>query len=402
MSSAEQWIVPCLRMPKNLRTARVELVVGRRRSSRSSLPLVSFQWSQILRASSVSRFDLGEAVRPGELQGPLADEQAVVGPLHHQPGDGRGVHDVPERGDGAAAVGRAVHDGGVELDDALLVGDAAVADGVVGRVGLDDRDALDRRVERVGAGLDQLHRLLDGLQAVGAGDDHGPPRPDRPRAARPRAAAAPRPAAAAADRNARRFTLSDIGSIPRRVGIAARSVRAGAGSRRVGPIGTTRPPIRRGERRSRVGRELGLADPAIVRLSMPPSPAIAGVRSARRRAARSPRDADRTQRPMAARAERSWKTRYRLGRAWPGSRPWPLVAASRSPVAGCSSFHRDDGGELPAEDPRRAPTRTSATSPTASSPRRSCYDDDAAEGRGGPRSWSRSSRRARSRSRPGP
>jgi len=122
---------------------------------------------------------LGEAVHLGEPERPLADEQAVIGPLHDQPGDGGGVHDVPDRGDRASSVGRAVHDGGIEFDDAFLVRDAAVADGPVLRIGLDDRDAGDRRVERVGAGLEQLHRLLDGPQAVGAGDDDGSSRADR-------------------------------------------------------------------------------------------------------------------------------------------------------------------------------------------------------------------------------
>ena len=150
MSSAEQWIVPCLRMPKNSRTTGSSSSSGGGTQS-SSLPLVSFQWSQIFRESSVSRFSSGKPCALANLRAPFADEQAVVGPLHHQPGDGRGVHDVPDRGDRAAAVGRPVHDGGVELDDAFLVGDAAVADGLVVRVGLDDRDPGDRRVERVGA-----------------------------------------------------------------------------------------------------------------------------------------------------------------------------------------------------------------------------------------------------------
>ena len=207
MSSAEQWIVPCSRMPKNSRTTGSSSSSGGAIQS-LSLPLVSFQWSQILRASSVSRLTSGKPWRARELQGALADEQAVVGALHHDPGDGRGVHDVAERGDRAAAVGRAVHHGGVELDDAFLVGDAAVADGVVVGVGLDDRDAFDRGVERVGAGLDQLHGLLDRAQAVGAGDDDGAVRPDG------RAGAAPIEAApsvaALTDRNVRRFKLSGM------------------------------------------------------------------------------------------------------------------------------------------------------------------------------------------------
>ena len=93
--------------------------------------------------------DLGEAVRAGEPQRPLADQQAMPGALHDQPGDGRRVHDVADRGHRAAAVGRPVHDGGVQLDDAVLIGQTAQAHRVVLGIGLDDRHPLDRRVERV-------------------------------------------------------------------------------------------------------------------------------------------------------------------------------------------------------------------------------------------------------------
>jgi hypothetical protein len=49
---------------------------------------------------------------------------------------------------------------------------------VIAGIGLDDRNPFDGGVERVRARPDQLHGLLDRLQAVGAGDDHGPVRPD--------------------------------------------------------------------------------------------------------------------------------------------------------------------------------------------------------------------------------
>ena len=67
-------------------------------------------------------------------------------------------------------MGRPVHHRGVELDHPFLVGNAAKADGAVGWVGLDDRDARDRGVKRVGPGPEQLHRLLDGSQAIVAGN----------------------------------------------------------------------------------------------------------------------------------------------------------------------------------------------------------------------------------------
>ena len=94
--------------------------------SQSSLgSRVSFQWSQICRASSVSRLTSGKPCARANRSAPCADEQAMAAPLHDQPGDGRRVHDVADRGHRAAAVGRPVHDGGIELDDAVLVGQSA-------------------------------------------------------------------------------------------------------------------------------------------------------------------------------------------------------------------------------------------------------------------------------------
>ena len=118
-------------------------------------------------------------MKPRELERPFADKQAVVGPLHHQPGDGGGMDDVSERGHAASGVGRPVHHGGVELDDPFLVGQPAETHRVVGRIGLDDRHAFDRGVHRVVAGVHQLDRLGHGFQAVGARDRDRPAVSDR-------------------------------------------------------------------------------------------------------------------------------------------------------------------------------------------------------------------------------
>ena len=132
--------------------------------SQSSLgSWVSFQWSQISRASSVSRLISGKPCAAGEPQRPLADQEAVPGALHHQSSDRGGMHDVADRGHRAAAVGRSVHDGGVELDDSVFIGEAAVAHRVVLGIGLDDRHPLDRRVQGVVPLLDQLHGFCDRL-----------------------------------------------------------------------------------------------------------------------------------------------------------------------------------------------------------------------------------------------
>ena len=88
------------------------------------------------------------------------------------------MHDVAQAGHAGAAVGRAVHDRGVQLDDPVLVGRAPEADAMIVRVGLDDGHAGDRRVHRVGPLLDHLHGDLDRLE-VAAGDDDGTLRADR-------------------------------------------------------------------------------------------------------------------------------------------------------------------------------------------------------------------------------
>ena len=85
----------------------------------------------------------GEPERDGEFLGALTDEHDVVGSAEDFEGYGRGRLDVLEAGDSAGFVCGAVHDGGVELDDAPLVGQAAVAHGHVVWVFLDDSDAFD-------------------------------------------------------------------------------------------------------------------------------------------------------------------------------------------------------------------------------------------------------------------
>jgi hypothetical protein len=122
--------------------------------------------------------DLGESLFLGEFQGVVADDQDVTRLLHHGPGDGRRMQDIAQGGHASAAVGRPVHDGGVELDDPVLVGRAPEADAVIVRVGLDDGHARDRRVEGVGPLLDQLHGNLDRLE-IAAGDDDRTLRPRR-------------------------------------------------------------------------------------------------------------------------------------------------------------------------------------------------------------------------------
>ena len=114
---------------------------------------------------------VGEAVGGREAAGPCADEEDAVGLVHDEPGDLRRRLDAGQGRDGARAHRPAVHDGGVQLDDALLVRDAAVADSHVVRIELGDVDAGDGGVERVLPLDEGLACHLRGLEAVGGGDD---------------------------------------------------------------------------------------------------------------------------------------------------------------------------------------------------------------------------------------
>ena len=113
---------------------------------------------------------LFEAAGAGEAEGAFAGQHDVVGLLHDEAGDFGGRLDVAEGGHGAGAARGAVHDAGVEFDHAFFVGQAAVADGVIFGIFLDDVDAGDHGVQRVAAAAG-FHGALAGAQAVGAGDD---------------------------------------------------------------------------------------------------------------------------------------------------------------------------------------------------------------------------------------
>ncbi len=64
-----------------------------------------------------------------------------------------------------------VHDAGVQLDFSLFVGEAAVANGILVGIVLDDRDGSHHGVERVAAFFEDVHALIEGVEPVGAGDD---------------------------------------------------------------------------------------------------------------------------------------------------------------------------------------------------------------------------------------
>ena len=99
----------------------------------------------MLRSSSI----LKPSCRANVLRA-LADEQVVIGLVHHRLGhQRRGAHAL-EAGHAAGALLGPVHAAGVELHDAVGVGQAAVADAGLLGVELDDVHAGDHRVEHVG------------------------------------------------------------------------------------------------------------------------------------------------------------------------------------------------------------------------------------------------------------
>src|SRR5207302_1876120 len=76
--------------------------------------------------------------------------------------------DPLQRAHGAGALAGSVHARGIELDHAVSVGQAPVANGIVVGVELLDLHALDHRVERIGALHEHVERLLHRAEPVRA------------------------------------------------------------------------------------------------------------------------------------------------------------------------------------------------------------------------------------------
>lgn len=104
----------------------------------------------------------------------LADEHDVIGASEHFQSNGRGCLDILETCDRPGFVGWAVHDGGIELDDAPLVGQPAEADGHVIGVFLDDSDARDDGFGGVPALVHEIPGFGDCSDAVAGSDANGP------------------------------------------------------------------------------------------------------------------------------------------------------------------------------------------------------------------------------------
>ena len=134
-----------------------------------------------------------EPLVQGEAPGAVADEHHVGRDLHHPAGHGDRMGDPLQGGDAPGPLPLSVHEAGVELDDAVGVGRASEADGVLFGVRLDDADALLDGVQQ--AALAQRARGRSRWQPGRRArwrrrrGRSGGRRPARPRGLRPRPAA---------------------------------------------------------------------------------------------------------------------------------------------------------------------------------------------------------------------
>src|SRR5208282_352661 len=115
-----------------------------------------------------------EALGDAKAPRPITHDHDVVGALHHRFGQPRHILDAPHGGHTARAARWAVHHAGVEFNFTLLVGQAAVAYAVIVGIVFHDSYSGDGRVERIAAGFQDLHALLEGVQAVGRRNDQRP------------------------------------------------------------------------------------------------------------------------------------------------------------------------------------------------------------------------------------
>jgi hypothetical protein len=114
-----------------------------------------------------------EPVGEREPPGALAHQHDVVGVEQHVLGHDAGCLDSLQRADGSRSAGGPVHARCVELDDPVLVRQAAIAHRAVLGVQLLDLHTLDGCVERVDSLLEQCSGLLHSPESVGRRDGDG-------------------------------------------------------------------------------------------------------------------------------------------------------------------------------------------------------------------------------------
>src|SRR6266852_7660373 len=111
-----------------------------------------------------------EAFVDREAARAVADNHDVIGALHHGFCEAGNVFDAADARDGTGAVRGAVHDASVELDFALFVWQAGIADGVVVGVVFDDGDGGYDGVEGVATFFEDVHAATERVDPVGARD----------------------------------------------------------------------------------------------------------------------------------------------------------------------------------------------------------------------------------------
>ncbi len=115
-----------------------------------------------------------ESFRNGKSPRPVANNHHVIGFFHHRFRQPRNIFNAPHARDRSRAVRGPVHHAGVEFYFPFFIGQSAVPNGVVIRVVFNDGDSRNDSVERIAPALENVHALIERMQAVGAGNNERP------------------------------------------------------------------------------------------------------------------------------------------------------------------------------------------------------------------------------------
>src|SRR5229473_1446227 len=117
---------------------------------------------------------LFEAFRDCETPRSIPDDHDVIGFFHHRLGQPRNILDAAHRRHGTCAPSGAMHHAGIQLHFTFLIGQAAIADGIIFGIVFHDGDRGDHCIERVPSPFQNLHALIEGVYSVGTRNDKGP------------------------------------------------------------------------------------------------------------------------------------------------------------------------------------------------------------------------------------
>jgi hypothetical protein len=111
--------------------------------------------------------------RHGKALGSFTHQHHVAGVGHHSFCHQRNIFDIAHAADRSRAAGRPVHAAGVELDNAFLIGQSAVANACVLRIVLRALHHAQGRIERIPAALEESKGILDIFETVVRGNYDG-------------------------------------------------------------------------------------------------------------------------------------------------------------------------------------------------------------------------------------